>query len=63
MFDFFKWGTNPEDEEFDNRILKKCNMTFTEDYPKPALKDFKRQEQLGRGKLDFYLKHYLHPFI
>ena len=46
---FFGFGPEPEDEDFDNRILKKCQMEFSEEHPKPKLKDFKRRSKIGKG--------------
>jgi hypothetical protein len=49
MFNLFKWKTEPEDEQFDNRIVKKCTQGFTCKNLKPALKDFERLKLLGKG--------------
>ena len=49
MFNFFNWGKNAEDEEFDNRILKRCPKHFRPGHQRPYLKDFDRLEKLGKG--------------
>jgi hypothetical protein len=53
MFNFFNWGKNEEDEEFENRILTKCSKKFQKHIEKPLLKDFQRLEKLGKGKRPF----------
>lgn len=49
MFNFFRKKLNPEDEEFENRIVKKCNKGFTDKNLKPALNDFEKLKPLGKG--------------
>ena len=49
MFNFLKWGTHLEEEEFDNRILNKCKIEFRPEFPKPYLRHFNRLEKVGRG--------------
>ena len=51
MFNFFNWLKNAEDQDFDNRILKKCDMVFLKEHPKPQLKDFEREENIGKGRI------------
>lgn len=50
VWNFFGLGKEPEDEDFENRILKKCQMKFSEENPKPRLKDFKRRSKIGKGE-------------
>jgi hypothetical protein len=50
MFNFFKKKPNPEDEEFENRIVKKCKKEFTDKKLKPILNDFEKLKPLGKGE-------------
>ena len=50
MFNIFKWGKEPEDEEFENRIIKKCTKEFMSKKDKPYLKEFEKLKCLGKGK-------------